>query len=534
MNRQQRRAELKRNGSVGAVASPSLDELFAAALQHHQAGRLAEAERQYRRVLATSPRHADSLHMLGMVEHQKGRFAPAITLITQAIALNPAAAPYHFNLGRACEDAGRLEEAADAYRRAVALWSDNPDAHANLGNVLQALGQLDEAAGCFRAAIALEPGFAEAHTNLGNALRDLGQLDEALASGRRAVELAPGFAEAHSNLGATCARLGHQEEAMTCYRRALELQPGLAEAHNNLAMALLARGEMAAGWEEYEWRWQTRRMAPGRRAFTQNQWQGEPAPGQVVLLHAEQGLGDTLQFCRYARLVAARGLRVVLEVQKPLVPLLSGLKGVEAVVARGDALPRFDLHAPLLSLPRLFGTREGTIPGETPYLHADAAVAAQWRQRLEAAAGPGKLVGLAWAGSPELAADRQRSMAPELLAPLFAVPGVKFVSLQKSGPAAPADFPMLDFMSGMDDFADTAALVANLDLVISVDTAIAHLAAALGKPVWLMNRFDPCWRWLAGRRDSPWYPNLRLYNQSQPDGWAPVVSAIAQDLGASA
>ena len=486
-----------------------------------------DARRGYRKILDADPRHADALHMLGMVEQQSGRFDAAIGLISQAIALHDAA-PYHFNLARVFEDAGRWQEAAGAYRKTIALWPDNADAHANLGSVLQELGQLEEGAESFRQAIAREPGFAEAQTNLGNVLRELGQLAAAEACGRRAIELAPGFAEAHCNLGATLGRQGRAVEAIACYRHAILLQPDLAIAHHNLALSLLARGQMAEGWAEYEWRWQTPRMRNAQRVFAQKQWQGEAAVGRTLLIHAEQGFGDTLQFCRFVPLAAARGWRVVLEVQKPLARLLQNLPGVERVIGQGEALPRFDVHIPLLSLPRVLGTEIDTSPAAPAYLSADAAQSAGWRARL--AAGP--RIGLAWAGSPQLAADRQRSLAPQQLAPLCAVPGIKFFSLQKTGAAAPADFPITDFMPEMEDFSATAALIANLDLVISADTAVAHLAAALGRPVWLLNRFDSCWRWFAGRNDSPWYPSMRIYRQPSPDDWDTVVTAIARDLAA--
>ncbi|HTJ90248.1 MAG TPA: glycosyltransferase family 9 protein [Acidocella sp.] len=301
-------------------------------------------------------------------------------------------------------------------------------------------------------------------------------------------------------------------------------------------MALLAQGNMEMGWEEYEWRWKTRHLLSEQRKFSQPQWHGERADGQTLLIHAEQGFGDTLQFCRYAPLAAARGLRVILEVQKPLLRLLRGLPGIDLVIAHGDQLPPFDLHSPLLSLPRAFGTRLESIPNEVPYLHAEAVAAAHWRTRLDQIANQGPKIGIVWAGRPYnhssslMAIDRRRSMSPEFLAPLFEISGLKFFSLQKSGPGASGAFPLIDLMKEVDDFADTAALVTNLDLVISVDTAVAHLAAALGKQVWLMNRFDSCWRWLEERRDSPWYPTLRLYRQSQPGAWGSVINEIGCDL----
>jgi hypothetical protein len=330
-------------------------------------------------------------------------------------------------------------------------------------------------------------------------------------------------------------RMGRLDEAAASGRVAVRLGPDSPDGHFNLSLALLALGDLAQGWEEYEWRWKTRLMQ-GRRHFPQPQWRGEAAGGRTLLVQAEQGFGDTIQFCRYATLAAARGLRVILEAQKPLVRLLRCLPGVDLVVEQGDGPPPFDLQCPMLSMPLAFGTTVGTIPSAASYLEADAALAAAWRARLSAVAGHDLRIGLVWAGNPgsELpsmaARDRRRSVAPDLLAPLFGLPGLRFFSLQKDGPAAPGGFPLTDFMGGMGDFADTAALVAGLDLVISVDTAVAHLAAALGKPVWLLDRFDHCWRWLAGRRDSPWYPSLRVYRQPRPGDWAPVIAEVVRDL----
>jgi len=264
--------------------------------------------------------------------------------------------------------------------------------------------------------------------------------------------------------------------------------------------------------------------------FARPQWRGE-ATRKTLLIHAEQGIGDTLQFCRYAMLAAGRGLRVTMEVQTPLVRLLRGLPGVDLVRGCGDELPAFDLHCPMLSLPFALGTTMATVPSATCYLHADAALAAAWQARLAAMANQCLRIGLVWAGNPDaVAIDHLRSLAPDRLAPLFALSGLHFFSLQKGGPAAPGDFPLTDFMDEMADFADTAALIANLDLVISVDTAVAHLAAALGKPVWLLDRFYPCWRWLTGRRDSPWYPSLRIYRQPSSGDWDSVLAEVARDL----
>jgi tetratricopeptide (TPR) repeat protein len=430
--------------------------------------------------------------------------------------------------------AGRLDRAVACYRRVLAL-ADLAEVHFNLGAALAAQGQADDAIACYRRAVARKPDYLAAHTNLGRALKDRGLLDDAVACYRRALDLKPDLPQAHYNLGNALKALGRSDAAIASYRRAIARDADYVDAHTNLSMALLAQGDMAAGWPEYEWRWRGPLLGE-RRDFAQPQWRGEPAAGRTLLIHAEQGFGDTLQFCRFVPLAAARGLRVVMEVQPALLRLLRDMPRADLVIARGAPLPPFDLHCPMMSLPLALGTTVATIPSATAYLHADAAQAASWRTRLDAVAHQGLRVGLVWAGksyshAPALAAvDRRRSLDPRLLAPVFDLPGAHFVSLQKDGPPPPAGTRPSDFMDEMRDFADTAALVANLDLVVAADTAVAHLAAALGRPVWLLSRFDSCWRWLEGRADSPWYPTLRLYRQPRPGDWPAVIAAVAADL----
>jgi tetratricopeptide (TPR) repeat protein len=582
-----------------------------AAVQHHQAGRMHEAEEHYRHVLTLYPDHADALHLLGVIAHQTRQYQSAVELINRAITVNANVAVYHSNLGNALEQLGCLNEAVACYREAIKLNPDFGFAHYNLGNVLRASGRLDEAIASFRSAIDLQPEFPEAHNSLGHVLRDQGKLDEAVARYRAAIELRPDFAEAHTGLadalqqqenleeaiasyrraldlkpdypdalnglGAAVRELGQLEQAVACFRTAVDLRPDFPEAHVNLgnallqqdtperthnavacfrralhfrmdypdghlslAMALLSQGNMAEGWEEHEWRWKTPQMRMARQDFPQPQWHGEPAEGRTLLITAEGGFGDTLQFCRYAPLAAARGLRVIMVVPTPLVRLLTGLQGVDRVIAHNEPLPEFDLQCPMLSLPLALGTNLETVPGASPYLHADKALVAVWRERLAAMTNQDPRVGLVWAGNPRahsprrLAVDRRRSLAPEKLKHLFAVTRLHFFSLQKDGPLAPEGTRMTNLMDEIGDFADTAALIANLELIISVDTAVAHLAAALGKPVWLLDRFDPCWRWLSGRRDSPWYPTLRLYRQPHPGDWDAVLAEVARDLGSLA
>ena len=440
------------------------------------------------------------------------------------------------NLGSALARQDKPDDAIAWFLKAITLQPNHADTYNNLGKVLMDQARVDEAMSCFNWATTLRPDHCDAHLNLSGAFQSRSRLDEALAHARHAEALAPDRIETLVGLGSTFRAQGRLDEAIASFERAIARCPDsrqLPRIHADLAMALLARGDFERGWKEYEWRTQV--MGSGRD-FGVPQWRGEPAVGRTLLIHAEQGLGDTLQFCRYASLAAERGLRVVLEVQKPLLRLLGSLPGVEQVVAQGDALPDHDLHCPMMSLPLALRTTIETIPAGTPYLHADADRIAGWERRL-AVQDRGRLrVGVLWAGNahsgkPRLAlVDRRRSIPPAQLAPILDVPGVQFFGLQKDGPNAPDAFPLTDLMSEMDDFADTAALVGALDLVIAVDSAVAHLAGALGQPVWLMDRFDPCWRWLLGRGDSPWYPELRIVRQPTPGDWEPVIARIADDL----
>ena len=499
-----------------------------------QEGCAAEAVQHHLEALALRPGDPQSCNHLGTALMAQGRFDEAASAYAGAIRGDPTAAEPCYNLGNLLVEMGRPEQAVAWLRAALERKPDFTAARYNLGNALRLLGQVDEAARCFAHVLDETPDLAEAHNNAGILLRDDGRYDEAIACFRRALSLQPDFADALNNLGNALNAQGHVDEALASLRQAVRLKPDFADAHQNLGMALLAAGDFTAGWPEYEWRWQTSQMR-GSRAFAVPQWRGEPGRGRTLLIHAEQGFGDTLQFCRFAPLASARDLRVVLEVPASLVRLLEALPGIERVIASGAERPSFDLHCPMLSLPLALATTLDTIP-RSPYLSPRDEDAVHWRGRLGPLVDRGLRVGLVWAGnprrqSPALAAlDRRRSVPPENLAPLFDIPGLHLVSLQKDGPAAPAGAMLTDLMDEMRDFADTAALIDNLDLVISVDTAVAHLAAALGTPVWLLDRFDPCWRWLRGRRDSPWYPTLRIYRQSRPGDWRPVIDEVARDL----
>ncbi|HEY0837225.1 MAG TPA: tetratricopeptide repeat protein, partial [Azospirillum sp.] len=444
----------------------------------------------------------------------------------------------HNNRGTAAWDEDRAAEAAGWYRHALVLDPAHAEAWRNLGLAVGKLGGLEEAVGAYGRALAVEPRHADSLGAAANAQRMLGRFAAAETSARRALALRPDFAEALNTLGVVQQCGGALAASAITLERVLVLRPGDAVARFNLSLSLLRGGDYARGWPLYEARWEMEEVPA--RPLSVPQWRGEDPAGRTILLHAEQGHGDTLQFVRYAPLLARRGGRVVLAVQRALTRLLGPMPGVAAVHALDEPIAGFDLHCPLMSLPMAFGTTVATIPA-APYLPVLAEWEAPWRARL---AGERRLrVGLVWAGDPRPhmlnanVVDRRRSLTLAALTPLAGTPGVVFVSLQKGGPAAQAKAPppgldLVDWMDEAGDFADTAGLVAQLDLVITVDTSVAHLAGGLGKPVWVLSRHDACWRWLTGRDDSPWYPSLRLYRQEAPGDWTSVIGRLAADLRA--
>ncbi len=385
-----------------------------------------------------------------------------------------------------------------------------------------------------RSAVALDANIPEAWANLGNELSNDFQYDEAMDCYQRALKLRPDFADAHCNLGALLQKtLPTLDPAIAAYEKAIAIEPNFALAHWDLGLALLLRGDYARGLPEYEWRWRTETVVVPRK-FPQPHWDGGDLGGRTILLHAEQGFGDTIHMARYVPLVAARGGKVILECQPPLRRIMQGLSGAQQVVAAGEHLPAFDVHCPLLTLPLVFRTTAQTIPASVPYVRADRELARQWSERLPPESGH-PLVGLVWAGRPENKNDRNRSMRLADFAPLAAVKNARFVNLQL-GPAAdqirrsPARLELLDFTSDLRDFADTAALVANLDLVIAVDTAVAHLAGALAKPIWILIPTMPDWRWMLDREDSPWYPTMRIFRQKTRGDWSDVMDRVKHEL----
>lgn len=550
---------------MAVPAKPQLQSRLQAAITHHQQGRLREAKALYEEVLRAQPGHADALHLLGVMAAQTGQPGAAVELIGRALRAAPDNAVFHGNLGNALRDAGRALEALTSYETALRLAPGDAQTHSNRAVALNDLRRFDEAlAACDQAlaiapgqvealhhrgnalaglgrhgqaladqdsVLALRPDHAQAHYARGNALTTLGRPEEALAAYDRAIALRPAHAGTFANRGAALARLNRIPEALADYQRAIAIEPGHAEAHWNQSLALLLSGDFARGWPLYEWRWKTEAHRARARSFDQPPWLGaEPLEGRTILLHAEQGLGDTIQFCRYAAQVAALGARVILEVQKPLTGLLRGLEGVSAVIARGDPLPDFDLHCPLLSLPLACGTK-APVPLARPYLRADEAKLRDWARRLGEKFRP--RIGLAWSGSATHVNDANRSLAFASIKSLLS-PDFEWISLHRE--LRPAEEQTVSrsgiahFGDALQDFSDTAALCSLMDRVISVDTSVAHLAGALGRPVRLLLPFAPDWRWMRDRDDSPWYPTARLYRQERAGDWSAPLHRMAEDL----
>jgi tetratricopeptide (TPR) repeat protein len=497
-------------------------------------GRLDEALVSYDRASRVRPGDAQALFNRGAILHELKRFDLALASYDRALAARPDHAEALSNRGAALRELGRLEDALASCDRVLAMRPDNAEALSNRGNVLNALRRFDDALASYDAALRLRPDYPEPLSNRAVALLALDRLDDALASCDRALALRADSIEALTNRASVLQELWRFDEALATYDRVAAIAPDYAEAQTNRALLLLLTSDFARGWPAYEWR----RELPSwvQRGFKQPEWSGEDIAGKRLLIHAEQGFGDTIQFARYAALAAMRGADVVLEVQPPLEPLLGGLFGVEVVAAGRDRLPPFDLHCPLLSLPHLFATTPATIPGGVPYIAAPADRIAAWAPRLPA---DGVRVGLAWAGHPDNAKDHERSIPFARLASLIGVPGTRFVSLQKDIRAADVDDfrrcgNVIDLSGELRDFADTAAVIAQLDLVITVDTAVAHLAGAMGKPVWVLLPRIPDFRWLLDRATSPWYPSARLFRKDQVDAWDAVIAGVATELAARA
>ena len=512
----------------------SIADALRLAVQYHQSGAFQEAESVYWQILQADPNQADAWHLLGVLTSQGGRHELAVTYIQKALDINPGTGPFLYNLGLAYKGLDRKAEAIACFQQALEWRADYAPAHNALGGLLLAEGSPEQARAHCQEAIRLNPNLVEAHLNLGNVHVEEDEPAEALACFDRAIRIKPDYADAYVNKGSVLGKQGDLDQALACLETALRIKPDHAEAHGNRALIFLVHGDFARGWPEYEWRWQCQGKMP---AFHQPVWDGSPLAGRTILLHAEQGLGDTLHFIRYAALVKQLGGRVLVQCQTPLVPILKSFSGIDELVPRTSPLPTFDVHAPLLSLPRTLNTTMDTIPAQVPYLFADASLVAHWQKELSVL--KGLKVGINWQGRPDNPSERYRRIPLSQFAPLAKLPGVHLISLHK-GPGweetqALADrFTVVDLGRGVDEasgpFMDTAAIMRNLDLVITSDTVVPHLAGALGVPVWLALPVSPDWRWLLHRQDSPWYPTMRLFRQDKPGDWDSVFERITAAL----
>jgi tetratricopeptide (TPR) repeat protein len=495
-----------------------------------------EALESLDRLLAIKPDYVDALCNRGNVLIDLQRFEEALVSYNGALAIKRNDAPTLNNRANVLWALDRRDEALQSYDQALAIDPDDLSTLKDRGTALIYLHRAEEALACFDRALALKPGDLYFVFKRGSALAELNRYEEALACFDRAFE--SGDADALNSRGNVLAILQRHAEAIASYDRALAITPESALAHWNRGCALLRVGDFDQGWKEYEWRGKLEKSwSKPPREFVRSRWRGEePIEGRTILLHAEQGFGDTIQFVRYVPLVAARGARVVLEVQPALKRLLAGIEGAAVLTATGEELPPFDLHCPLPSLPLAFKTRLETIPAATPYIVASPERIAAWNERLPKSQMP--LIGIGWAGNPNFPHDDERSIGLARLAPLLSIQGAQFLSLQKDLRDGDEEIlrrhpHLIHFGDKLDDFSDTAAIMSLIDLVISSDTAPVHLAGALGRPVWVLLQHSPDWRWMLDRNDNPWYPTARLFRQPTSGDWDEVVRQVALALTAS-
>jgi len=560
--------------SFAAVQPPQFNiaQSMQDAVALHRQGRLREAEKLYARVLKAAPDNFDALHLLGSLKAQAGQMGEALRLISAATKINPRASDALVNLANVLHALKRDADALDCLDKALAINPGDLQALQNRGSTLLALNRPQDALSSFEqlvqreprnaeallnrgvalatlerqaealadfdAALAMAPGQPDVLYNRGNALLQLGRQAEAIAAFDRVLAAVPAHSRAWNNRGRALQELNRHAEAVASFGKAIALQKDYADAHFNQALALLSLGDLRHGFTQYEWRWQRSGMRDARHGYGRALWLGEfPLGHKTILLHAEQGLGDTIQFARYAPLLARAGARVVLEVQSELKTLLAGLDGIASCHARGGPLPAFDLHCPFGSLPLALKTEPATVPADIPYLRADADRIAKWRPRIKAL--PGKRVALAWAGHAKHANDRNRSIDLPWLAPLFELDGISFVSIQRElrepDAAWLTRYPNVTHLGAeLADMADTAAIAALSDLTIAVDTSVVHLAGSLGRPVWVMLPYAPDWRWTATGEASPWYPQARLFRQPAAGDWPSVIAQLRDALASFA
>lgn len=497
-------------------------------------GQIQKAIDCYRRAIEHRPDYPDAHNNLGAALLDLGQSDEATASCQAAVNLQPDLAEAHSNLGNALKNQGKSKEAIASYRRALELQPQLAGVHNNLGIVFRGLESLDQAVACFQQALQLQPDFAEGYHNLGGVYQDQGKLEEAVRCYRTALELKPDYVAAHNCLGGAMIAQGKIDEGVASVRHALQLDPDYADGHLHLAFGMLAHGNFADGWKEYEWRWKTSQLP--HREFDRPLWDGKPLRDGTILVHAEQGLGDTLQFVRYLTLVRQHAGQVIFECPQSLTPLVNSIGSVAQVTRSGDALPDFDAHAPLMSLPRILQTTLSTIPDNVPYLAADSGLIDRWAERLESY--EGLKIAICWRGNPKR--SQGRAIPLQAFGSLAAIEGVNLFSLQKEADSDRQELssrvPVITFGQELDEasgpFMDSAAIMMNVDLVVTCCTSIAHLAGALGVPTWVGLSYAAEWRWLRDRTDSPWYPSMRLFRQSRLGEWTEVFERMASALRA--
>jgi FkbM family methyltransferase len=513
-----------------AIAAPAP---ITRAFELHQAGRLDEARSAYESILVGDPKNFDALHLLGVLASGRGDFALAEELYSKATVIKPDSAECRYNRGIALFKLHRNDAALASYEEAIRLKPDYAQAHSNRATVLRHLNRLDEALASCDQAVAIQPSLAEAHSTRGNVLMQLGRLEESVASYDQAISIKANNVKAISNRSQALLAQKNLVAAVAGCDQAIALDPNFAEAYWNKSLALLLQGNFSAGLPLYEWRWKNPQLDLVLPNLRQPMWLGkESLKGKTIFLHSEQGLGDTLQFIRYAPMVSALGARVVVCVQTSLLGILSGVAGVSEWLGNGASLPKFDFHCPLLSLPLACGTTVATIPNQQAYLKSDPERVAAWRTVLGDMTKP--RIGIVWSGAKTHNNDRLRSINLSTLA-AHLPKEFEYVSLQKEirdgdREALAAHPHIKHFGDALRDFSDTAALCELMDVVVSVDTSVAHLSGALGKPTWILLPNVPDWRWLLDRDDSPWYPSVRLYRQGDDSAWPPVLERVRSDL----
>ena len=551
-----------------------IHQLMTTAIQNFQLGKIADAELILINILKLQPKNFDALHTLGVIKGIKSQHREALELFNKALKIDTNNSYLHFNIAKAFSTIGedekalkyhlnatklnpsdqqgwlnygisllnldRVNEALDIFNKVIDLNPQYAEAWTNRVVALQKLQLYEEALFSLDEALRINPLLAEAHSNRGNVLKDLKRIEESLSNYDRAIEIRPDYADAHYNRGLALLELKRSEEAMACFEKAIEIMPDFPKAHFMKSMNLLMVGQFDQGWKLYEWRWKSENNEKPEfknRTFSKPLWLGaDDIAGKTILLHAEQGLGDTIQFCRYAKNVKERGARLLLEVPKALLGLLSGLEGVDQFVEKGKALPSFDYHCPLMSLPLAFNTTLESIPNKIPYIHSNINIQNKWQERIGEA---GFKVAICWQGSTKGKVDVGRSFPVSLFEGLAQIDGVRLISLQKNeGVEQLRNLPVGmfvetlpdEFDSGESAFLDSAAVMKCMDLVITSDTALTHLAGALGVKTWLLLKYVPDWRWMLDRSDSPWYPNHRLFRQKTSDDWISVFTEMENEL----